>query len=66
MTETIIRLPEVKRRTGYSRAAIYKKMADNTFPKSISLGARAVGWLEEEVNNWVEQRIEYSRHSKIT
>jgi len=31
------------------------------FPKPISLGARAVGWIEQEVTDWIEQRIQQSR-----
>jgi prophage regulatory protein len=59
--KTIIRLTEVKRRTGKSRAAIYVGMSCNKFPTSISLGARAVGWIEEEIDDWIEDRIEKSR-----
>ncbi|MBT4159970.1 MAG: AlpA family phage regulatory protein, partial [Gammaproteobacteria bacterium] len=43
MATTILRLPTVKARTGLSRSSIYLKISQNQFPKSISLGARAVG-----------------------
>ena len=46
---TILRLPEVKRSTGLSRSTIYLRIAEGTFPKSVSLGGRAVGWLEAEI-----------------
>jgi prophage regulatory protein len=42
----ILRLPEVKSRVGLCRASIYNHMAQGSFPKPISLGLRAVGWLE--------------------
>lgn len=45
-------------RTGYSRSSIYLKMQDGTFPKPIKLGARAVGWLESEIEEWLQARIE--------
>lgn len=61
MSYTILRLPAVKKCTGLSRSTIYLRMANNEFPASISLGGRAVGWLEEDVNNWLEQKIEASR-----
>ena len=61
MTNSILRLPEVMKRTGLSRSSIYLKTSLNEFPKSISLGARAIGWLEEEVNEWVEERIRLDR-----
>jgi len=58
---TILRLPAVKARTGLSRSTIYLRVNDGTFPKSINLGARAVGWLESEIDNWLSQKIEQSR-----
>ena len=63
-----IRLSEVMSRTGYGRTSIYRKMEDGSFPKSLKLGgppkdpnefdSRAVAWIEEEVDQWVESRIE--------
>jgi prophage regulatory protein len=61
MAHIILRLPAVKIRTGLSRSSIYLRVAECTFPKPISLGARAVGWLESEVDDWVIKRIELSR-----
>jgi prophage regulatory protein len=61
MTHTILRLPEVKTRTGLSRSSIYLRMAHNEFPKPISLGGRAVGWVEHDVDEWIVERIELSR-----
>jgi prophage regulatory protein len=58
---TILRLPDVKRSTGLSRSTIYLRISQGTFPKPISLGGRAVGWLEGEVQQWLQRRIEASR-----
>ncbi len=58
---TILRFPDVKRSTGLSHSKIYLRIARGTFPKPVSLGARAVGWLEAEVQQWLEQRIKESR-----
>ncbi len=63
MTHTILRLPQVKIRVGLSRSSIYLAVSQGTFPKSVSLGARAVGWLESEVDAWLSQRVELSRKS---
>ena len=52
------RLPKVKRRTGCSRSTIYNGMAEGTFPKPIKLGARSVGWLEHEIDEWLLAKIE--------
>ena len=61
MEQMILRLPKVKAITGLSRSTIYLRMSEGTFPKHISLGSRAVGWLKSEVNAWIEQRILESR-----
>ena len=53
----ILRLPEVMERVGLKRASIYQQMAEGSFPKQVSLGARAVGWVESEVDAWVVGRI---------
>jgi prophage regulatory protein len=58
----ILRLPEVIKRIGLCRASIYLHMAQGTFPKQISLGARAVGWIEHEINAWLAARVS-SRNS---
>ncbi|MEX2165140.1 MAG: AlpA family transcriptional regulator [Sulfuricaulis sp.] len=57
----ILRLPAVKTRTGLSRSTIYLRVAQGKFPKPVSLGARAVGWVESEIQEWLERQIESSR-----
>ncbi|AIW16491.1 AlpA family transcriptional regulator [Vibrio tubiashii] len=57
MSSKIIRLPVVIQKTGLSRSTIYLRMSKGTFPQSISLGERAIGWVEEEIEQWVLQRI---------
>ena len=61
MEQMILRLPKVKAITGLSRSTIYLRMSEGAFPKHISLGSRAVGWLKSEVNTWMEERINESR-----
>jgi prophage regulatory protein len=61
VTNAILRLPEVKTRTGLSRSTIYLRVAEGTFPEPIKLGDRAVGWLESEVEAWLQKLIEASR-----
>ncbi len=51
----ILRRDAVERKTGLSRSSIYAKVADGTFPKQINLGSRAVGWVEAEIDGWLEQ-----------
>jgi len=61
MAQAILRRKQVEARTGLSRSTIYLHMKKGVFPKPISLGARAVGWLESEVSEWLDQRIKQSR-----
>ena len=63
ITNRILRLPDVKARTGLSRSTIYAKVKEGSFPKYISLGIRSVGWLESEIEAWIKSRIDASRHS---
>jgi prophage regulatory protein len=57
MSGNIIRLPAVKEKTGLSRSTIYQQVASGEFPKPVSLGLRAIGWFESEVNAWLENRV---------
>lgn len=50
----LIRLPEVLKKTGCSRSRIY---ADPLFPKRVQLGPRSVAWVEDEIDDWVNERI---------
>ncbi|MBM7342735.1 AlpA family transcriptional regulator [Erwinia sp. INIA-01] len=61
MTQTLIRLPEVQRRTGYSKAWIYRLMSQKRFPSAVKIGTRAIAFIESEVDEWVNQRIAESR-----
>jgi prophage regulatory protein len=54
----IIRLKEVIDSTGLARSTIYKYIAENTFPKPVSLGDRCVGWVDSEVHDWILARVE--------
>lgn len=57
----IVRLPEVKNQTGLGRSSIYSRMKAGTFPQSITLGARAVGWLESDINDWIDAQVKASK-----
>lgn len=54
-------MPDVVSRTGLPRSSIYLKISLDEFPKPISLGARAVGWVSSEVDAWIDDRIKASR-----
>jgi len=56
-----LRLPEVLARTGLSRSTIYVRLEQGRFPRPVSLGGRAVGWIEAEVDDWIRERVDESR-----
>jgi prophage regulatory protein len=64
MVNVILRLPAVKARTGLSRSTIYQHVAGGSFPRPVSLGARAVGWVESDIDGWISRKIEESRASR--
>ena len=66
MSNSILRLPQVKDRTGLSRSTIYLRMQEGAFPKPISLGTRAVGWLSVEVDEWLAERVHVSRQTEAS
>jgi prophage regulatory protein len=59
-----LRLDQVKHQVGLGRSAIYQKVKAGEFPAPISLGARAVAWLSDEIDAWVDSRVSASRATK--
>jgi prophage regulatory protein len=57
----VLRLPQVRQVTGLGRSMIYQLEAERRFPRRIKIGARAVGWLQDEVQAWVAARVKRSR-----
>ncbi|MUV15438.1 helix-turn-helix transcriptional regulator [Noviluteimonas gilva] len=56
-TNVLLRLPQVKARTGLSRSEIYRRISSGDFPAPVKLGERASAWPENEVTEWCEARI---------
>lgn len=54
--DRIIRKPEVRERSGLSDATIWRLEQHGEFPRRRQLGPGSVGWLESEVENWLESR----------
>ena len=52
----ILRLAEVKRRTGLPTSTLYLLISQGEFPRQVPIGARAVGWLSDEVARWIDER----------
>lgn len=63
---TILRRRAVQARTGLARSTIYRRAAGGTFPKPVHLGGRTVGWIEAEIQSWLEGQIAASRGTPKT
>ena len=58
-----LRIAEVKRQVGLGRSSIYSKIKRGEFPAPVTLGARAVAWLSDEITAWIDGRVAASRTS---
>lgn len=54
---TILRLPMVIKRTGLPKSTLYKMVSTKQFPAPVQLTARSVGWVEADVDIWIQERI---------
>lgn len=57
----VIRRPEVEFRVGLARSTIYELIKKGNFPAPVQLGARAVGWIESEVEAWLRAKTAFAR-----
>lgn len=57
----MLRLAQVCKVTGLGRSMIYQLESKRRFPCRVRIGARAVGWVESEVQRWLADRIERYR-----
>ena len=57
----ILRLPEVSRATGLSRSTIYRLVRSGTFPQSVALTARTIGWYSTDIETWIAARAATSK-----
>ena len=52
----VLRIGEVLERVGISKSTLWRWIQAGQFPKPINLGPRAVGWIEEEIDEWISSR----------
>jgi prophage regulatory protein len=62
--QRILRLPEVCAVTGLGRSFIYQLQAADSFPQRVKLGVCAVGWLEDEVQRRVSDKVAENRQRR--
>mgnify|MGYP000185446156 FL=1 len=61
INQSLIRLPEVLKRTGFGKAWVYRLISEGRFPAPVKIGVRAVAFVESEVDEWIQSVIETSR-----
>ncbi|MGY9520968.1 helix-turn-helix transcriptional regulator [Citrobacter freundii] len=61
MSQSFIRFSEVQKRTGYSKAWLYRLMSQKRFPTAIKVGSRSIAFIESEIDDWIDHRIAESR-----
>lgn len=54
----MLRRRQVEQRTGLARSTIYNYIKKGEFPKPYRLGMKTVGWLESEINTWIDGRLQ--------
>ncbi len=65
MFHQVLRIFEVSDRTGLPRSSIYAKIQAGDFPRPIKLGPRSVGWLEADINSWLDEKVSQSLKADI-
>lgn len=53
----ILRKPELLAMVGLSDPTIWRMEKDGKFPKRIRLGGNSCGWISDEVDSWLEERM---------
>lgn len=54
----ILRCKEVEKKLSIGHSKIYRMIEENQFPRPIKLGPKSVGWLESEIDEWVQEKID--------
>lgn len=63
INQSLIRLPEVLKRTGFGKAWIYRLISEGRFPAPVKIGVRAVAFVESEIDAWIQSVIDTSRNN---
>jgi len=60
----IRKIEEVEKIVKLGKASIYRMAKQGEFPKPIKIGKRSSGWIESEIQQWLEDRVKASRNEE--
>ena len=60
----ILSAKEVAEKTSFSTGHLRRLAKENKFPKPVQISENRSGWLEEDVNKWIENRIRAHRYGQ--
>ena len=58
-SDSLLRMKDVRRRTGLSATTVYRRVAAKTFPPKVPIGEGCVGWYESEIDAFVANPAGY-------
>ena len=61
----ILSAKEVAEKTSFSTGHLTRLAKENKFPQPIQISENRSGWLEEDVNKWIESRIRAHRYGQV-
>lgn len=57
----LLRLPQVLERVGLGRSRLYSLVKVGEFPRPVRLTQNVVAWVDTEVDEWINGKIQASR-----
>lgn len=57
--DSLLRMREVRQRTGLSTATIYRRVDAGTFPRKVRLGPKSVAWYGSDIDRFIENPLDY-------
>ena len=57
-TKELLRVPQVLKRVGMSRAQLYKLVSLGEFPRQIRICQKISVWLSSDVDQWIDRQVQ--------
>ena len=61
----ILKAKEVAQKTSFSTAHLRRLAKENKFPKPVQISQNRSGWLEDDIDKWIEGRIRENRAVRV-